>query len=367
MKFLDLHQPHSELSKEINRAIKKVFKKSDFVLGQEVKLFEEEFARYCNTKYAVGVSSGTDALLLALKSLNIGIGDEVIVPAFTFIATALAVSYTGAKPVFIDVDEESYCLDAERLEKTITKRTKAVIPVHLYGQIADMHKILAVAQRYNLKVIEDAAQAHGATHIYRGLSKKSGSMGDIGCFSFYPTKNLGACGDAGAVVTSCKKIYSQLLILRDCGRVSRYEHAVMGYNARLDTIQAAILRVKLRRLDSWNQIRRKKAALYNKLLAEVRGIILPTQKQDVGHVYHLYVIRTRHREKLCRLLSKHKIPFFIHYPIPLHLQKAYRNLGYKQGDFPVAEKLAREIISLPLHPYLSDRDIETVAEVIKSA
>lgn len=365
MKFIDLNKPHRELKKEIDRAIKGVFERSDFILGKEVKLFEDEFARYSKTKYAVGVNSGTDALFLALRSLNIQRGDEVIVPVYTFIATALAVSYTGAKPVFIDIDKDTYCLNAENLEKAITKRTKAIIPVHLYGHPADMKQILMLAKRYNLKIIEDAAQAHGAIYIYKGLRRKTGSMGDIGCFSFYPSKNLGGCGDAGAIVTNNKNIYDRLLILRDCGRVSKYEHRIIGYNSRLDTLQAAILRVKLRKLDKWNRMRRQKARLYTKLLADVDSITLPYEEENVEHVYHLYVIRSKDREALCQILKKHNIPYLIHYPIPLHLQKAYQILGYKKGDFPIAERVANEVVSLPMHPYLADKTIEYIVKVIK--
>jgi dTDP-4-amino-4,6-dideoxygalactose transaminase len=365
MKFLDLNKQYREVKTEVDSAIRGVFERSDFILGREVKLFEEEFARYCKTKYAVGVNSGTGALFLALKSLDIQRGDEVIIPVFTFIATAFAVSYAGAKPVFVDVDENTYCLDVKAVEKVITKRTKAIIPVHLYGHPAEMKKILDIAKGYNLKVIEDAAQAHGAVYNYHGSLRKVGSMGDMGCFSFYPTKNLGACGDAGAIVTNNKKIYQKLMMLRDCGRVSKYEHAIIGYNARLDTLQAAILRAKLRNLDRWNRLRQEKARLYTKLLSDVGGVILPSEEENAKHVYHLYVIRVKNRKRLCRILKKHHIPFLIHYPIPLHLQKAYKNLGYKKGDFPVAETIAGQIMSLPMYPHLEEKEIKLIAHILK--
>jgi dTDP-4-amino-4,6-dideoxygalactose transaminase len=366
MKFIDLDRPHRELKAKIDRALRDVFRRSDFILGKDVKLFEGEFAAYCGVKYAVGVSSGTDALLLALKSIDIKAGDEVIVPAFTFIATALAVTYTGALPVFADIEPDTYCLDAEKLEEVITPRTKAIIPVHLFGHPADMARILALAKKHNLKVIEDAAQAQGAVYRYRGTLKKAGALSDAGCFSFYPTKNLGACGDAGAIVTNQKKIYDKLLILRNCGRTSHYEHPVIGYNARLDTLQAAILRVKLKQLDAGNRLRRRKAKLYTRLLTGADGITTPLEKNNAQHVYHLYVIRSRSRQRLCRRLKKHNVPFSIHYPIPLHLQKAYSSLGYGKGDFPASEQAAGEVLALPMHPYLDDKAIAYIARVIKN-
>jgi len=365
--FLDLNSQNKEIKREMDVAISKIIKKSDFILGEDVRLFEEEFARFCQCRYAVGLNSGTDALFLGLLSLGVGPGDEVIVPVFTFIATASAVSYTGAKPVFVDIDKDTYCLDPEKIKKAITKRTKAIIAVHLYGHPAQMASILAIAKKHHLKVIEDAAQAHGAIYDYKGLKKKVGSIGDIGCFSFYPTKNLGACGDAGAIVTNDKKTYDKLMILRDCGRVSKYEHKIIGYNARLDTIQAAILRLKLKKLESWNRMRRQKARLYSKLLSEVNGVILPKEDKKVKHVYHLYVIRVQNRGRVCQILKAHGIPFLLHYPIPLHLQEAYRALGHKKGDFPVAEKLAGEVISLPLYPHLKETQIKFIAGTLKSA
>jgi dTDP-4-amino-4,6-dideoxygalactose transaminase len=356
MRFIDLSVQHRELRKEINRAIKEVFRRNDFILGKDVELFEKQFARYCGSKFAVGINSGTNALFLALLALGIGKGDEVIVPVFTYIATALAVSYTGARPVFVDIEEETYNIDVSKIERAITKRTKAIIPVHLYGQLADMQSILKIARQYNLKVIEDAAQAHGATN--------AGSFGDVGCFSFYPSKNLGACGDAGIVVTNKRAVYNRLLMLRDYGRACKYVHKIVGYNARLDTIQAAILRVKLKRLDRYNRLRRKKAALYTKLLSQVKGIVTPVELRP--HVYHMYVIRAKYRDLLSKKLSKAGVITLIHYPIPLHLQQAYSGLGYRRGDFPTAERLAKEVLSLPMYPHLKDKDIKYISRIIKN-
>lgn len=370
--FLDLRQQHEDIKKEINSAIRRTIKRGDFILGEEVRLFEEEFADFSNVRYAVGVASGTDALFLGLNSLGIGKNDEVIVPAFTFIATALSVTYTGAKPVFVDIDENTYNIDTKKIGRAVTKRTKAIIPVHLYGRPADMPEILKISKKYNLKVIEDAAQAHGASikmSEAKGDWKKVGSIGDIGCFSFYPTKNLGGLGDGGIVITDNEEIYKKLLTLRDCGRdlQSRYKHAIIGFNSRLDTLQAAILRVKLKKLNAWNTSRKGVARYYNELFKNVKEVIRPYASTLINHVYHLYTIRTKSRDKLYAQLRNEGIGTFIHYPIPLHLQKAYTSLGYCKGDFPVAEKIALEIISLPIYPYLKKEHIKYIAEVVKNA
>jgi dTDP-4-amino-4,6-dideoxygalactose transaminase len=358
---IDLGTEYLSLKKEINEAVEKVFRSGNFILGEEVKLFEEEFARYCRVKYAVGVNSGTDALFLGCLSLDIGRGDEVIMPAFTYIATALAVSFTGAKPVFVDINPVTYNIDVTKIEEAITKRTKAILPVHLYGQPADMEPLLKIARRYNLKVIEDCAQAHGAE--YQG--KRVGGFGDVGCFSFYPTKNLGAYGDGGMVVTNNNKIYKRLLMLRDYGRKSRYEHIIKGYNSRLDTIQAAILSIKLKYLDKWNTERREKARIYNRLLKDMDGIITPTEANYAKHIYHIYAVRVKNRDAIYDALRQKGIGVLIHYPIPLHLQRAYRELSYKRGDFPVAERVSKEVLSLPIHPNLSKREIEFVVKQLK--
>lgn len=365
--ILDLSQQYRIIKKEMNIALAKTMQRGDFVLGKEEKLFEQEFAKFCGNKFAVGVNSGTDALFLALLSLGIGFGDEVIVPVFTYIASAFAVTFTGAKPVFVDINEDTCNIDIEKIEKAITKATKAIMPVHLYGQTANMKPILAIARKHNLKVVEDAAQAHGA--LYKTSEKNwkiAGTMGEIGCFSFYPTKNLGACGDGGMIITNDLNIYRKLLMLRDYGRISRYEHVTLGYNSRLDTLQAAILRIKLKYLKIWNGMRRKNASIYKRELKGVDGIILPYAADYSYHVYHCFAARVKNRDKAISKLREKGIGALIHYPIPLHLQKVYHNLGFKKGDFPVAEKVASQIISLPMYPYLKENQIKFIAKTLKS-
>jgi dTDP-4-amino-4,6-dideoxygalactose transaminase len=364
--LVDLQAQHKEIKKEMDAAIKKIIKRSDFILGKEVAVFERGFCRFCNVCYAVGVSSGTAALFLALKSLDIKEGDEVIVPAFTYIATALAVSYTGAKPVFVDITEDTYNIDINKIRKAITKNTKAIIPVHLYGQPADILEILKIAKVYNLKVIEDAAQAHGASIEMNNRWRIVGGIGDIGCFSFYPSKNLGALGDGGMVVTNSQEIYKKLLMLRDYGRISKYEHAMIGYNSRLDTVQAAILSIKLKHLNRWNRMRQKAADIYNQLLKDIDAVIVPYALPSVKHVYHIYAIRTSKRNELLQRLKAKNIGALIHYPMPLPLQKAYKNLRYRKEDFPVAQKVAQEIISLPMYPHLKKTQIKFVVDAIKN-
>jgi len=362
--FNDLSLQHLAIQRELDQAIKKVLKRGDFILGQEVYLFEQEFARWVKARFAVGTSSGTAALFLALKALGIGEGDEVIVPVFTFVATAFAVSYTGANPVFVDIDERTYNLDPIRFKQAITSKTKAVIPVHLFGQPADMFRILDIAREYKLKVIEDACQAHGACiRSFKGDWLTVGGLGDVGCFSFYPSKNLGALGDAGMIVTNDEKIYRQLLVLRDCGRVSKYEHSLIGYNARLDTLQAAILRQKLRMLNKWNSFRQKAAKKYDQLLNCDR-VVLPYVTQGVRHVYHIYAVQLDNRDEAFLHLKKAGVDCLVHYPVPLHLQQAYSHLGFRLGDFPVAERLAKRILSLPIHPYISEAQQGYVAKKI---
>jgi dTDP-4-amino-4,6-dideoxygalactose transaminase len=366
--FLDLKTQNSEIKREIEASFRRTFSRSDFILGKEEVLFEKEFAQYCGRKFSVGVNSGTDALFLALLSLGIGKNDEVIVPAFTYIATALAVTFTGARPVFVDIEEDTYNIDADRLKKAINKRTKAIIPVHLYGHPADMEPILKTARFNNLKVVEDTAQAHGAEYrMNDGAWRIVGSIGDIGAFSFYPTKNLGACGDGGMIITDKETIYRRLLKLRDYGRKSRYEHVSIGYNSRLDTLQAGILRAKLPHLKDWNEHRRRCALLYTRELGKINEIVTPYEAPYARHVYHIYAIRVRERDRVLRELGKKGVSALIHYPIPLHLQKAYKELGYKKGDFPVAERIAKEIFSLPMHPYLKESEIKYIASVLKEA
>lgn len=364
--FIDLALQHKEIRKQIDKSIRSVIDRNDFILGKESALFEKEFAEYCGCVYAVGVSSGTAALFLALKGLGVGKGDEVIVPVFTFIATAFGVSYTGAKPVFVDVDEKTYNIDPVRIKEAVTRKTKAIIPVHLFGQPADMPEIVNICRERNLKIIEDAAQAHGAAiKMPDNKWHKAGSIGDIGCFSFYPTKNMGGMGDAGMVVTDDKYVYQKILLLRNYGSVSRYEHISVGYNTRLDGIQAAVLRLKLRKLDRWNGLRIKTAESYNRQLKDAQGIIIPYKDERVRHIYHAYCIRAEKRDELLRRFRNNRIGTIIYYPSPLHLQKAFADLGYKKGDFPAAEKIAQEIISLPIYPHINEKQIAWVVKTIK--
>lgn len=364
--FSDLRRMHKEIEASLCKASAHVIKEGNYILGKEVAIFEREFARFCHSRFAAGVSSGTAALFLALASLKIKEGDEVILPSFTYIATALAVSYLGAKPVFVDINEDDYTIDIEKIPSAITKRTKAIIPVHLYGQCARMQEILAIAKRFGLKVVEDAAQAHGASiKMDNGVWHLAGALSDAGCFSFYPAKNLGALGDGGIVVTDDEQTYRNLLKLRDYGRVSRYEHELIGYNSRLDTLQAAFLSIKLKKLNSWNAMRRKVAGYYSALLKDVKGVKVPYERLDARHVYHVYVIRAKRRDDMLQKLSDRGIGVLIHYPVALHLQKAYAFLGYHSGDFPVAERVAQEVLSLPMHPFISKAQVKLVCAAIR--
>lgn len=357
--FVDLGVQYRAISAEIDHAISKVIQDSDFILGREVRLFEEEFAEYCDSSYAVGVDSGTSALELALRAFDIGPGDEVITAANSFIASALGISHAGAKPVLVDVDPYTYTLDVTALERAITRRTKAIIPVHLYGHPAHMVPIRQLADKHGLVVIEDACQAHGAR--YKG--KRAGSLGHAAAFSFYPGKNLGAYGDGGMVVTKDKKIASRLEMLRNYGQKEKYKHLFRGYNRRLDTMQAAILRVKLKYLEKWNAARRWNAKLYQKHL-EGSGVVVPGEAGGTESVWHLYVIRTEQRDALKDHLVSKGISAGIHYPLPIHLQPAYQDLGYKRGDFPVTEAYADRILSLPMYAELSDRQIEFISQTV---
>ncbi|MDD5132486.1 MAG: DegT/DnrJ/EryC1/StrS family aminotransferase [bacterium] len=360
---MDLKRQYGQIKKELAGAISRVFACSNYVLGEEVKSLEKEFAGYLGVKYAVGVNSGTDALFLALKACGIDKNDEVITCAFGYIASVLGISYCGAKPVLVDVNIRDFNIDVTKIEKAITSRTKAILPVHLYGQMCDMIPLLRLAKRYNLKVIEDCAQAHGAK-IRISNGKKwcmAGTMGDVGCYSFYPTKNLGAYGDGGMLVTNNKQTYQQLLLLRDYGRKDRYEFVLKGYNSRLDEFQAAMLRVKLKHLDQWNKKRQQAALLYHQGI-KLDNLFLPLESLGRNHVYHLFVIRTPQRKKLQEYLRKQGIGTAIHYPIPIHLQEAYRDLRYKEGAFPIAEQIAREVFSLPMFPELKSAEIKSVCQ-----
>jgi len=359
--FFDLKQEYQSIKDEVNASVQQVMDGCRFVLGENVNSFEKEFASFCGTEYAVGVANGTDALRLALLVCGIGKGDEVITVPNTFIATTEAISQTGAKIVFVDINSSTYNIDVSRIEGAINEKTKAIVPVHLFGQPADMNPIMKIAREYNLKVIEDVCQAHGAE--YKG--KKAGSIGDAGCFSFYPSKNLGAFGDGGMVVSNGNKIAQKIKMLRDHGQIKKYEHLLEGYNSRLDEIQAAILRVKLKRLDEWNKLRQKNVSIYNDLLEDVDEVVMPSEAEYAKHVYHLYVIRTHRRDELQDWLKSKGVGTGLHYPIPVHLQKAYEYLGYKEGDFPVTEDCAKQILSLPMFPELTQKEIEKVVTEIK--
>jgi len=358
--FMDLKAQHSSIAHELNEAIQRVMERSWFILGQEVEAFEDEFAAYCGVKHCVGVGSGTDALNLALEACGIGLGDEVITVSHTFIGTAIAISRTRARPVFVDIDPATYTMDPDLAAQAITPSTKAILPVHIYGQCADMDPLLDLARKHDLWVIEDACQAHGATYKRR----KAGSMGHLGCFSFYPSKNLGACGDGGAVTTNDEKLAERLRLLRNYGQRRKYHHESMGYNSRLDELQAAVLRVKLRHLDEWNQARRKHAEYYTKLL-EGYNLGCPCEASHGSPVYHLYVVRSTRREQLRNFLEKRNIDTQIHYPIPIHLQAMYANLGYSGESLTATENIAAEVVSFPMYPELTKEKIELVCEAVQ--
>ncbi len=357
--FVDLHAQYASIEKEVDAAIKGVLTRSDFILGEQLDLFEQDFADYIGTEYAIGVDSGMSALTLILKALGIGSGDEVITSANTFIATALTISAVGATPILVDVDPETYTLDLERLERAVTSKTKAIMPVHLFGHPEDMDPIMDIANRHGLYVVEDACQSHGAT--YKG--RMTGTFGIAAAYSFYPAKNLGAYGDGGMIVTSDPGLKDSIQLLRNYGQTAKYHHAVQGYNNRLDTLQAAVLRVKLRKLDDWNAARRRHADLYDRLLAG-SGVETPPHMPEVEPVWHLYAVRTDLRDELRSFLQERGISTGIHYPIPIHLQLAYSQLGLKEGDFPVSERDALRMLSLPMYAELSDEQVHYVADAI---
>jgi len=377
--FLDLKTQFREIEHEVLPMVKEAMENAAFIGGPQVSGFETEFAAFCDSKYGVGVNSGTDALRFALMAAGVGSGDEVITVPHTFIATTEAISQVGAKPVFVDIDPKTYNMDPNKLESYLNKRfkenasglqppasslkprPKAVIPVHIYGQPADMDPILEIAKKKNLVVIEDACQAHGS--LYKG--KKAGSMGLVGCFSFYPGKNLGAYGEGGAVVTQSEDIANKIRMIRDHGQAKKYYHDMEGYNGRLDAIQAGVLRIKLRRLPAWNEARRRNAQYYNELLSMIKGVTVPKEADGCRHVYHLYVILVDDRDGLQKYLNEKGVGTGLHYPVPLHLQKAYAYKGYKEGDFPVTESVAKRLLSLPMFPELTKAQIEYVAQTIK--
>ena len=358
--FLDLKAHHAPLRAEFDQAIGEVIDSGAFAGGPFVAQFENEFAAFCGSRHAIGLGNGTDALWLALLACGIGPGDEVITVPNTFMATAEAITYSGASPVFVDVDQHTYTMDPALLEKARTPRTKAVIPVHLFGQVADMDPILSFGRKHGLFVIEDAAQAHGAE--YKG--RKAGSLGDAGCFSFYPGKNLGAFGEAGAVVTNDDKLQEKIRILRDHGQVRKYYHSMVGWNCRMDAIQAAVLRIKLRHLEQANHRRRVHASQYDRLFQGLEEVKSPFEAAYGRHVYHIYPIRVRERNEIMRLLQEKGIGCGIHYPVPIHLQEAYRGLGYGRGAFPVSEQTCAEFISLPMFPELTQTQVKLVVDSV---
>ena len=357
--FIDIQAEYRELKSEIDQAVARVIERTQFILGPEVEALEEEFADYSQTRFGVGVNSGTSALHLALLALGIGPGDEVITTPFTFFATVAAIHYAGATPVLVDIDERTFNIDVTKIEAAVTERTRAIMVVHLYGQPADMDPILDIARRHKLAVVEDAAQAHGAE--YKG--RRVGSIGDIGCFSFYPTKNLGAPGEGGMVVTGNPEHAHKLRMLRDWGQEQKYHPVLQGYNYRLQGIQAAVLRVKLRRLEVWTEARRANAALYNELLAGA-GVKLPAVADGVRHVYHLYTVRSPDRDAFQQQMGAAGISTAVHYPKPIHMLPAYQDARYPEGSFPVAEACSLSVLSLPVHAYLTHLQIERVAGAV---
>jgi dTDP-4-amino-4,6-dideoxygalactose transaminase len=381
--FLDLVTPHVELESELTAVFQKALRSAGFIGGAMVEDFEKAFAEFCGASYAIGVNSGTDALRFALMAAGVKTGDVVVTVPHTFIATTEAISQAGALPEFVDVEERTYNMDPEKLRdyletqctidnsgRLISRRSgrpiTAIVPVHLYGQVADMDPIVDIADRYGLTVIEDACQAHGAEYFSKKQNRwvKAGSIGRAAAFSFYPGKNLGACGEGGAVTTNDQQLASKVKMLRDHGQAKKYYHDIEGYNGRLDAIQAGLLHVKLRHLAEWTESRRKNAAVYRELFGSTDGVTLPFESKSSRAVYHLYVIRVDDRQELQNSLTAAGIGTGIHYPIPLHLQKAYRELGFKEGDFPVTEKVAGQILSLPMYPNLKRAEQEQVVQAV---
>lgn len=358
--FLDLKVQYEALREEIGAAVNRTLASAEYVLGSEVSAFEEEFAGYIGARFALGVNSGTSALHLALLAAGVGPGDEVITVSCTFVATVAAIDYTGARPVFVDVDPQTLQMDVTQIEAALTDRTKAILPVHLHGHPVDLDPILDIARRNCLVVIEDAAQAHGAE--YKG--RKAGSLGDLGCFSFYPGKNLGACGEGGMVVTNNETYAHAIRMLRDWGQERKYHHVLKGFNYRMEGLQGAILRVKLRHLAGWTEARRRHAVTYQHLL-DGSGVRTPVEATYARHVYHVYAVRTARRNALQETLRVAGVQTGIHYPIPVHLQKAYADLGYGPGDLPVTEKAAEELLSLPMFPELQTKQVEAVCRAVR--
>ena len=359
--FLDLNAHHSPNREKFSKAINEVIDAGAFAGGPFVEKFEKEFATYCEVKHAIAVGNGTDALWVSLIALGIKAGDEVITVPDTFIATAEAITYCGATPVFVDIDEQSYNMDPNLLEAAITSKTKAIIPVHLFGQMADMDPILKIANSHGIPVIEDSSQGHGA----RNKGRRAGSLGITGCFSFYPGKNLGAFGEGGAITTNDDELADKIRMFRDHGQEKKYHHKIVGFNCRLDGIQGAILSIKLSSLDKNNKLRRERAAQYDEALSSIDGIITPHCDKDSEHVYHIYAVRVADRDKVLQLMGEAGIGCGIHYPVPVHLQKAYRDLPYGKGSFPISERCANEFLSLPMFPELTGDQVGIVAENLR--
>jgi len=359
--LVDLKAQYRALKPEIDRAVLQVFDNAQFILGPAVSSFEKDFAAFCHTSEAIGLNSGTSALHLSLLAAGVAPGDEVITVPFTFVATVAAIEYAGATPVLVDIESDYWTMDPAKVEAAITPRTKAIVPVHLYGQPADMDPILAIAKKHGLMVIEDACQAHGSE--YKG--RRCGSIGQLGCFSFYPGKNLGAYGEGGAVVTSDPAMAEKIRLLRAWGEETRYEHKYRGFNYRMDGVQGAVLGVKLKYLEEWTEARRRLAAVYAAQLADTPAIA-PSERQGSRHVYHVYVVRLAERDAWRARLTEAGVQTGVHYPIPVHLQPAYRDLGYSRGDFPVSERAASEVLSLPIFPELTTEQIETVASLFRA-
>lgn len=361
--LLDLKAQYASIKSEIDAAVLGVLASGQYTLGDEVASFEQEFADYCGVRHAIAVNSGTSALHLSLLAAGVGPGDEVITVPFTFVATASAICYAGARPVFVDVEPQTLTIDPAQVEAKITSRTKAIIPVHLYGQMADMDALNIIAHRYGIAVIEDACQAHGAE--YKG--RRAGSIGLSGCFSFYPGKNLGASGEAGMAVTNDDDQASAMRMLRDWGQAQRYHHVLKGFNYRMDAIQGAILRVKLRHIEGWTEMRRTHARRYTRLLEAKTDIRTPVEIIRRRHVYHVYAIRSRGRDRLRQALTEQGVQSGLHYPIPIHLQQAHADLAYGEGDFPISEAAAREVLSLPIYPEMTTSQLDVVVAALESA
>lgn len=357
--MIDLNKQYQEIKEEVTDVLKEILESSHYILGEKVTMLENKIRDYHGVRGAIGVASGTDALHLSLKALGIGEGDEVITTPFTFFATAEAILYVGARPVFVDIEEDTYNIDVSLIEDKITERTKAILPVHIFGHPADMERIMDIAKRYNLNVVEDCAQSFGASLN----GKKTGSFGDAGCFSFYPSKNLGAYGDGGMILLNDDKLADTIRKLRNHGSKGGYRHECIGYNSRLDEIQAGILLVKFKRIDEYNRKRRENSSIYTRLLSDV--VKCPIEKEGAYHVYHQYTIRSFKRDLIQQGLREKGITSVVYYPIPLHLQEALRFLGYKEGDLPVSEKVSKEVLSLPIYPELDEEDIYLTSQIIR--